>query len=124
MAGTSAHLSTATRLPKPALDERPLISRTEADELTKVFKVMASPTRVRLLHAMLRGGSRCVSDLAADVRMKPQAVSNQLQRLVDRGIVTPTREGTRIFYRIMDPCVIDLLDRALCLTEDAREAAR
>ena len=50
--------------------------------------------------------------------MKPQAVSNQLQRLSDRGIVQTRREGNNVLYRIVDPCVIDLIDRGLCLLED------
>ena len=55
--------------------------------------------------------------------MKPQAVSNQLQRLADRGIVANRREGTSIIYRMVDPCVLDLLDRGICLTEDATARA-
>ncbi len=38
--------------------------------------------------------------------MRPQAVSNQLQRLLDRGILGSRREGNSIIYRIVDPCVI------------------
>jgi ArsR family transcriptional regulator, lead/cadmium/zinc/bismuth-responsive transcriptional repressor len=52
--------------------------------------------------------------------MKPQAVSNQLQRLLDRGIVQTRRDGNNVLYRIVDPCVIDLIDRGLCLLEDTR----
>jgi DNA-binding transcriptional ArsR family regulator len=76
-------------------------------------------TRLRLLHALVRAGELSVGDLAAAVAMKPQAVSNQLQRLVDRGILGSRRNGNSIIYRIVDPCVISLLDQGLCLTEDA-----
>jgi hypothetical protein len=51
--------------------------------------------------------------------MKPQTVSNQLQRLVGRGILGSHREGTSIHYRIVDPCVTNLLDLGLCLSEDS-----
>jgi len=53
--------------------------------------------------------------------MKPQAVSNQLQRLLDRGILASRRNGNFIHYRIIDPCVVGLLDLGLCLTEDSKE---
>lgn len=56
--------------------------------------------------------------------MKTQAVSNQLQRLAGRGILASRREGNSIHYRIIDPCVLDLLDRGLCLTEDASTRRR
>ena len=52
------------------------------------------------------------------VGMKPQAVSNQLQRLLDKGILSNVRSGMNIHYRIVDPCIMDLLDQGLCLTED------
>lgn len=96
---------------------RPLISLTEASLLARLFKVFGNETRLRLLHALVRHEEVCVSDLANALEMKPQAVSNQLQRLVDRGIVAPRRDGTSIYYHIVDPCVPVLLERGLCLTE-------
>jgi DNA-binding transcriptional ArsR family regulator len=105
--------------PKPKLDERPLISPEQATELMGLFKVFANDTRLRLLHALARSGELCVGELADAVAMKPQAVSNQLQRLVDRGILGSRRDGTSIHYRIVDPCVTSLLDLGLCLTEDS-----
>jgi len=70
-----------------------------------------------LLHALVREGELCVTGLATAVDMKPQAVSNQLQRLVDRGILGSRRDGNNVYYRIVDPCVPILLDRGLCLVE-------
>ncbi|MHC4416631.1 MAG: ArsR/SmtB family transcription factor [Planctomycetota bacterium] len=111
-------------LPKPALADRRLLSNGSAAELAGLFKVLASDTRLRLLHALVRDGELCVSELCRQVRMKPQAVSNQLQRLADWGIVDSRRDGLQVFYRITDPCVPELLDRGLCLLEDAKERRR
>jgi len=86
-----------------------------------IFKVLSNDSRLRLLHALVRSGELCVTELAEGVGMKPQAVSNQLQRLTDRGIVETRRDGNKIYYRIVDPCVISLLDQGMCLTEDARQ---
>ena len=61
-----------------------------------------------------------MNDLARAVGMKPQAVSNQLQRLADKRILENRRDGISILYRIVDPCVINLLDQGLCLLEDAK----
>lgn len=105
--------------PKTPLDKRRLLSPGEAAKLEDLFKVLANDTRLRLLHALARSGELCVNDLAASVNMKAQAVSNQLQRLAERRIVGLRREGVQVFYRIVDPCVTVLLDRGLCLLEDA-----
>jgi DNA-binding transcriptional ArsR family regulator len=107
--------------PKPRLADRLLISSTQADGLEWTFKVLANATRLRLLHALVRCPGLSVTALAEAVGMKPQAVSNQLQRLVDKGILSNVRNGTNINYRIVDPCIISLLDRGLCLTEDTWE---
>lgn len=96
---------------------RALLSLDEAGRLTRLFKIFANETRLRLLHALVRDEELCVGNLADAVGMKTQAVSNQLQRLVDRGIVASRREGTSIFYHIVDPGVPVLLERGLCLTE-------
>lgn len=108
--------------PKPALRARPLLSSIQARELADLFKVLANDTRLRLLHAIAIEQEIRVSDLAQAVGMKAQAVSNQLQRLLDVGILASRREGNSIYYRIHDPCVVNLLDQGWCLMEDARQS--
>jgi DNA-binding transcriptional ArsR family regulator len=115
---TSDTPRTPRSLRKPAPRDRPLIERERAGALSRLFKVFANETRLRLLHALERGGEVCVTDLAAAVGMTPQAVSNQLQRLADRRIVSARREGTRLYYHIADPCVAGFLDLGLCLLEE------
>lgn len=107
----------------PELSARPLIDLPQAARLARVFKVLANDTRLRLLHALARDGELSVSDLSAAVFMKPQAVSNQLQRLVDLGILSSRRAGASVLYRVVDPCVTSLLDLGLCLTETTKMTA-
>ena len=109
--------------PKPPLGERPLLSPEQAADLTGIFKVLANDTRLRILHALIRDEELRVSELADQVSMSPQAVSNQLQLLVLRGILGCRREGLNMHYRIVDPCVISLLNYGLCLSEEAKERA-
>jgi DNA-binding transcriptional ArsR family regulator len=101
-----------------ALKDRPLLSPIQAGGLAAVFKVLANDTRLRLLHALVRADELCVSDLANSLGMKPQAVSNQLHRLSDLGILRSRREGNSIYYQLVDLCVRSLLDQGLCLMEE------
>lgn len=103
---------------RPTLETRPLLSPIQAGGLAAVFKVMANDSRLRLLHALARSGELCVTDLAATVGMKPQAVSNQLQRLTDLGVLASRRDGNNIYYRLEDLCVSGLLEQAWCLMEE------
>ncbi|CAN5749033.1 metalloregulator ArsR/SmtB family transcription factor [soil metagenome] len=105
---------------KPALAECPLLSAPQVAELASVFETLSNETRLRLLHAIVRAGEASPSELATKISMKPQAVCNQLQRLADRGIVESRRNGNNVLYRIVDPCVIDLLERGLWLLEDIK----
>lgn len=116
----------AARIPsaagKPSLRSRPIIDDDNAHDLAGVFKMLANETRLRLLHAVHRAGELCVTDVAAELHMTPQAISNQLQRLADRKVVVARREGNRLFYRIADPCIPGLLDLGMCLLEETRKA--
>ncbi len=105
--------------PKPSIREIPLISMEDAQKLEAIFKVLSNATRLRLLHALIRKSEMRVTELADEIGMKTQAVSNQLQRLVDRGILGSRRNGTQIIYRIVDPCIESILERGLCLSKDA-----
>ena len=103
----------------PPLADRPLLSPVQAAGLAAVFRVLANETRIRLLHALVIADEMPVGQLAAAVSMKPQAVSNQLQRLADLGIVASRREGNSICYRLVDLCVRSLLEQGLCLMEES-----
>lgn len=103
---------------RPPLQERPLLSFVEAVKVMALFKTLSSDTRVRLLHHLVRSREASVGDIARALGMRPQAVSNQLQRLSDTGVVAWRREGNNIHYRVKNGCVAPLLDLALCLMED------
>lgn len=104
---------------KRELSDRALLTAAQSSSLERLFKTLANDTRLRLLHALIRSEELCVNDLASALHMKPQAVSNQLQKLVERGFLESRRDSVQVFYRIVDPCVEILLDRGLCLLEDA-----
>src|SRR6516164_9030160 len=114
----------ATCSPQVSLRERPLLSPIQAGGLAAVFKVLANDTRLRLLHSLVRADELCVTDLAASLGMKHQAISNQLQRLSDLGILASRRDGNNIHYRLVDLCVRSLLDQGLCLMEEVSDRTR
>jgi len=113
-------LSIETSCPTPpALRSRSLISPIRAGGLAALFKVLANDTRLRLLHAIVRAGEIRVTELATLLGMKPAAVSNQLQRLADTGIIASRREGSNIHYRLVDRCVEGMLEQGWCLIDEA-----
>jgi ArsR family transcriptional regulator, lead/cadmium/zinc/bismuth-responsive transcriptional repressor len=103
--------------PRPALKDRPQLSFVEAVKVAALFKVLGNDTRVRLLHHLVRSGEATVTDLGRTLGMTPQAVSNQLVRLADTGMLSSRRDGNNVLYRVQNGCVAPLLDLALCLME-------
>ena len=112
-------MATRKRCVPTALPLRPLMSPIQAGGLAAVFKVLANDTRLRMLHAIIRAGELGVTELAAALGMKPQAVSNQLQRLSDLGILASRRTGNNVHYRLVDACVSGLLEQGWCLVDEA-----
>lgn len=99
----------------PPPPSRSLLSEEESLGLERVFTVLASATRLRLLHALTLLDDPCMGELADAVGMKPQAVSNQLRRLVDIGILDTRRHGSHVHYRIVDAGMTRLLQEGLRL---------
>lgn len=91
----------------------------QAAGAASIFRVLANETRLRMIHALARKGEMMVSALADAVGARPQAVSNQLQRLAAQGILAHRREGNCIYYRVANRCAVVLLERALCLLDEA-----
>lgn len=91
-----------------------------AVDLALLFKVLANDNRLRMLHAIHLAGELSTSDIADAIGASQQAVSNQLQRLADQRIVHARRDGQRVLYKIIDPCVPGLMDLGACLVEQRK----
>ena len=113
--------STPVDAPTSALGRRELLDEDAAESLSGLYKALANPHRLRLLHAIERAGELSVGQIADEVGMSMQAVSNQLQRLTDQRILVARREGNRSYYRIIDPCVPGLVELGICLVEENQE---
>lgn len=76
------------------------------------FRLLADPTRIKLLWALLQGESSvaCLAELAGAA---PTAVSQHLAKLRLAGLVRGRREGTFVYYTAADEHVHQLLAEAL-----------
>jgi DNA-binding transcriptional ArsR family regulator len=80
----------------------------EVGRLSTLYKALGDPTRLQLLLG-LRDGEMCVCDLAALAGVSESAVSHQLRKLRDWGVVRNRREGQILFYALDDDCISRLL---------------
>ncbi len=107
--------STSPDVIPPSLAQRQLLGDDEADELAALFSALANTTRLRILHAIARSEEASVTAIADEVGASTQSVSNHLQRLADQGFLAARRDGNRIYYRVVDPCVGGVMELGLCL---------
>jgi DNA-binding transcriptional ArsR family regulator len=91
-------------------------------ELADVFALLADPSRLRVLVAMLEG-EMCVCDLAAVARSSESAASHHLRLLRAHRVVQVRRTGRTAYYRLADAHVRMLLDVALTHIGHAPAAA-
>ena len=76
------------------------------------LKLLADPTRLRILWALLHG-EHSVGDLAEHVGAAAPGVSQHLAKLRLAHLVTTRRDGNRIFYLADDGHVRRLVEEAL-----------
>ncbi len=90
-----------------------VIDGDEAVRLAELFKLLADPTRARILDALRLAGELCVGDLALVVGAPESTVSHALRLLRTAGIVRNRRDGRLVHYSLDDDHVVDLLERSL-----------
>ncbi|WP_079166130.1 ArsR/SmtB family transcription factor [Streptomyces oceani] len=76
-------------------------SDKQAQLAADAFRLLADPTRIKILWALLQGEAS-VSNLAELVNAAPTAVSQHLAKLRLAGLVTGRREGTFVYYSAAD----------------------
>lgn len=73
------------------------------------FRLLADPTRLRILHT-LGNGEMNVGELVAAAKAGQANVSKHLGAMLEAGIVSRRKEGLNAIYRVSDETIFDLCD--------------
>ena len=123
LSGTMGHVTTRTL---PLIDQTPTpcceplsAGRLGADDaiaLARRLKLLADPTRLRLLSMLLDSehGEACTCDLTGPLGLSQPTVTHHLQRLAEAGIVHGERRGRWTYYSV-DKRAIESITDALKL---------
>ena len=84
--------------------DRQTLARYEAR--AHVIKALAHPTRLFIVDELTRG-ERCVCELRDLVGADLSTVSKHLALLKGAGILTDSKRGAQVFYRLRVPCVLN-----------------
>ncbi len=80
--------------------------------LADSFRVLADPTRSKLVYLLLRR-EMCVTDLAIVLGVSESAVSQHLRVLRGQRLVSSRRDGQHVFYHLIDAHIEQLVSVGL-----------
>ena len=92
----------------PAIRLQTNALRRSASRATSLLRVLANENRLLLL-CQLAQGQKCVGELEKLLDIRQPTLSQQLGVLRNEGVVETRREGKRIYYRVADPALLEVL---------------
>src|SRR5439155_17133417 len=98
----------------PALLQSSPLTQSEAEQLAAAFRVIADPTRLRLISLLASspGGEACVCDLVEPLELSQPTVSHHLKLLFEAGLLAREKRGLWVYYRLV-PEHLQVLRNAL-----------
>ena len=73
----------------------------------RCMKVLAHPDRMKILW-LLHFGEKSVNDLVNFTNIKQTTLSQHLSLLKDRELVESRRQGSYVYYRLLNPKVLEI----------------
>ena len=92
--------------------EHTFLSPETVEEVSQIFKVLADPTRIRILY-LLSQEECSVTHIAEVLELSQSAVSHQLSLLRTLRLIKFRREGHTYYYTCDDDHVINLLTQTI-----------
>jgi len=92
------------------------LGEEQVDEAVMLLKLLADPTRLRIVWALLHG-EHSVNELSEHVGAQPAAVSQHLTKLRMARVVRRRREGNRIYYSAADHHIGRVAEEAVSHTD-------
>lgn len=83
------------------------------EAMSKTFKALGDPTRIRILSLLAHQEELCVTCIAESLEMTHSAISHQLGFLRKAGLVKFTKEGKEALYSLDDEHVLTLFAQAM-----------
>ncbi len=87
------------------------LSQKQLRDAVRIFKTLSDYSRVRILWLLISEGEMNVSDIADQLNLTTSNVSHHLSSLEMLGFIARRKEGKRVYYKLDDDCIIDILRR-------------
>lgn len=84
-----------------------IFMESEIEQLSKKFKLLSEPSRLKILRALFEG-EKCVTEIIDATGLMQANVSKQLKIMQGNGILECRPEGLQRFYSVADNTVLDI----------------
>ena len=85
------------------MDERVIEMKAE------VLKVLAQPTRLKILE-FLRNGEKCICEIVPALNGEQSNISHHISLMQKSHLVSTRKEGVRVMVKVRDQKVFEILD--------------
>jgi DNA-binding transcriptional ArsR family regulator len=99
-------------LMSPKAQQDILYNEDEIDKVVTMFRALSDPTRLQVITVLTGKKQLCVSDIAQKLKMSISRVSHHLSMLEKLGFTRHKQDGKKVYYRIDDDCILDIMERA------------
>jgi DNA-binding transcriptional ArsR family regulator len=90
---------------------RGTVDPQQIEHLSKMFKALGDPTRLRILY-LLGNGEMMATKISEELCLEQSAVSHQLKKLFDLRLVKRRKERNTVIYSQADSHVLQILTDA------------
>ena len=94
-----------------------MITFSEAELRVKIIKAMAHPVRLMVIE-YLKEGDHSFSEILGLFPFDKSTISKHLLVMKDAGILSSTKTGTEVRYRLEVPCVTNFFNCATLVIEN------
>ncbi len=101
------------------------VKKLEFSKEAEIFKALGHPIRLKIVYGLLKVGGCNVKNMQECLGLHQATVSQHLIHLKSRGIITSTRQGLEMIYKVTDPwakCIVDNIENKLNEGETSDEA--
>jgi ArsR family transcriptional regulator len=97
------------------------IKRKDFSREAEIFKALGHPVRLKIVYGLIKVGGCNVKNMQECLGLHQATVSQHLIHLKSRGIITSTRQGLEMVYKVTDSwaqCIIDNIEKRTAASED------
>ena len=88
------------------------LRQDELERVSSLFKILGHPKRLQLLYLLMQN-RMTVSEISQALEWEQSAVSQQLQLLKQKKLVTASRRGKNMVYQLTSPQIMALIADAI-----------